>query len=239
MGLDTSASILLGAAGVALSIVILAYQVGQVKSKLDGLDDVSKLVGQLQMLDISKAAAIPDNVETMRDDLDEVNENVQQIDGMGESISTIERSVTNIDFEGIERAVDSFVDGGLPTGNSVEYTLERADIDVVISLSSMDEAETKVNFRFEENVGAQNLVDTLAADEQLAAYEESVFGKEPGVYAISPRQIEAEVPSEDMEKIVEWAAELVDKFDETYIELRESKDEFDSLLEQNLSDKDR
>lgn len=233
-----SNAILIGAAGVALSILFLTYRVGQLKSKLDGLSHVTKLTGQIEMIDASKAATVPDNIEHMRDDLESMRNEVSNIDDVKSSVTTIERSVTNIDFEGIELAIDSLVDGGLPTGNSVRYTLEEAGIDVVISLSAIEDDHTEVNFRFEENVGAKNLVDSVTDDEGMATFEKELFGEEPGIYAISPRQIEAEVPSGEMEKIVKWAARLVNRFDKEYIRLHESKDEFDELLESSLNGED-
>lgn len=190
------------------------------------------------MVDASKAATIPDNIQEMSSDVDEVRQQIDKMDDVKSSVTTIERSVTNIDFEGIERAIDSFVDGGLPTGNSVKYTLEEADVDVVISLTSIEEDHTEVNFRFEENVGARNLIESITDNEGLATFEKDLFGEEPGIFAISPRQIEAEVPSGDIEKIVSWAARLVDRFDEEYVHLHESKEEFDSLLENSLSERD-
>ncbi len=186
------------------------------------------------MIDASKAARIPDNIEQLGDDLRSVRDQVDDIDHMKSSVTTIERSVTNIDFEGIEQAIDSLVEGGLPTGNSVVYTLEEAGMDVVISLSAIENDHTEVNFRFEENIGARNLVESITDDEGLATFEQELFGEEPGIYAISPRQIEADVPSGDMEKIVNWAARLVKRFDEEYVHLHESKEEFDELLEKNL-----
>jgi len=225
---------LLAAGGVVLSILFLVYRVGQLKSQLDNLSEVSKLTGQIEMIDASKVVTIPDNIQQISDDLNGIRSQVDKIDNMKSSIMTIERSVTNIDFEGIEQAIDSFVDGGLPTGNSVEYTLKEAGIDVVISLSAIEDDHTEVNFRFEENVGARNLVESLTDDEGLATFERDLFGEEPGMYAISPRQIEVKVPSGDMEKIVSWAARLVEQFDDEYIRLHESKDEFDELLKKNL-----
>lgn len=229
-----SNAILIGAGGVALSILFLVYRVGQLKSQLDNLGEVNKLTGQLELIDASKAATIPDNIDQMSDDLQSMRSQVDKVDSVKGSVETIERSVTHIDFEGIERAIDQFVEGGLPAGNSVEYTLEQADVDVVISLSAIEDDYTEVNFRFEENIGARNLLDSLTDDEGLATFEEDLFGEEPGIYAISPRQMEAEVPSGDIEKIVKWAARLVQRLDDEYVRLHESKDEFDELLEESL-----
>jgi hypothetical protein len=232
--IQLNVAILLGAAGVALSILFLTYRVGQLKSQLDNLSEVSKLTGQIEMIDASKAATIPDTIQEMRQDLTGMRRQVGKIDDVKSSAETIERSVTNIDFEGIENAIDSLVDGGLPTGNSVVYTLEEVGIDVIISLSAIEDDHTEVNFRFEENVGARNLVESVTDDEGLATFEQELFGEEPRIYVISPRQIEASVPSGDMEKIVSWAARLVERLDIEYIRLHKSKEEFDELLEENL-----
>jgi len=232
--IQLNVAILLGAAGVALSILFLTYRVGQLKSQLDNLSEVSKLTGQIEMIDASKAATIPDTIQEMRQDLTGMRRQVSKIDDVKSSAETIERSVTNIDFEGIENAIDSLVDGGLPTGNSVVYTLEEVGIDVIISLSAIEDDHTEVNFRFEENVGARNLVESVTDDEGLATFEQELFGEEPRIYVISPRQIEASVPSGDMEKIVSWAARLVERLDIEYIRLHKSKEEFDELLEENL-----
>lgn len=173
--IQLNVAILLGAAGVALSILFLTYRVGQLKSQLDNLSEVSKLTGQIEMIDASKAATIPDTIQEMRQDLTGMRRQVGKIDDVKSSAETIERSVTNIDFEGIENAIDSLVDGGLPTGNSVVYTLEEVGIDVIISLSAIEDDHTEVNFRFEENVGARNLVESVTDDEGLATFEQELF----------------------------------------------------------------
>lgn len=232
--LTISNAILLGAGGLVISLLIVVYRLGQLNAKLDGLDSVSQLTGQLAMIDISKARSIPNNVSEMRNDLDDVVDEIGKFEGMAKSVDTIERSVTNIDFQGIERAIDQLVDGGLPTGNSVKYTLEEAGIDLVVSLTSADYEETEVSFKFEGNVGTRNLISPITEDDEFAEYEIDKFGREAGLHSVSPREIIGVVPTSDIDAVVDWVSRILELFDENYIELHQSKDEFDSRLEKNL-----
>lgn len=236
--IGVSGALLIAAGGIILSLLLAAWRISsalsEVSTKLDGVNDVQKLTAQIEMTDASATATIPDDISAMRDDLDEVTENVSTVDQMVNSVDTIERSVTTIDFEGIEMAIDDLVDGGLPTGNSVEYELEESGVTVAISLSTMEDERTEVNFRFEENVGTRRLAEPIVEDEELQRMELELFGAEPELHAISPRQIEATVPSSGLDAVGDWAAFLARKFDEYYVELHESKSEFDRVLEDSL-----
>jgi len=231
-------ALLISAGGIILTLLVATWRISSrlatVSTKLDGLDHVKELTGQLGMIDVGKAASVPDDISEMSDDIDEVAESVSTVDEVADSVDTIERSVTNIDFEGIELALDNLVDGGLPAGNSVKHELEEAGITVVISLSSLEDDETEVSFRFEENIGTRRLAEPITEDDELATFEKERFGAEPRLKAISPRQIEAVIPSSDMDAVVDWVAFMIEKFDEHYLDLRESKDEFDRQLEESL-----
>jgi len=48
--IELSNAILIGAAGVAISILFLFYRLGQLKSKLENLSEVTKLTGQIEMI---------------------------------------------------------------------------------------------------------------------------------------------------------------------------------------------
>lgn len=238
IAIGTPGSVLIAAAGIVITVLVATWRVAsrlsEVSTKLDGLDNVQKLTGQIEMIDAAKAARIPEDISSMRSDIDQVAENASEMTDMASSVDTIERSVTNIDFEGIELAVGTLVDGGLPAGNSVEHELRRSGVTVVVSLSSLEDDRTEVSVRFEENVGARELIEPLLYDDGLTAFELERFETEPNLHAVSPRQLEAVIPSGDLDAVVEWVTVVLDRLDENYVELHESRAEFDDRLEEHL-----
>lgn len=119
----------------------------------------------------------------------------------------------------------------------MEYSLEQSELRVVVSLSSVDDGETNINIAFDESVGARELGELAADNDQLATLEHQLFDAEVYMYAPSPRQIQVDLPTEDLEDTVVWVREMIEVLDETYMKINRTQREFDSLLEERLNSK--
>lgn len=224
--IPVSYSILLGAAGVILTLLGVSYKIGQLTNSLEGLDDVSKLSTQVETLvssfDVSRLTQIPSDIDDVRD-----------------SIGNIEEAVTSVDFREMQNKIEQILrgigDGGeLPTPNSVRYDLPESGSAVTISISGKSESAAQVNFRFDEDLKVRLLADLITEDEELSQLEMDLFGAEPSLRVPSPRQVNFVIPSGDIDAIAEWVPEMVERLDQYIVETADMEEEFDERVGEAL-----
>jgi len=233
----TAFSLLIGLIGVA-------WKLGAVANGMNrAADNASELSGQLQTItdsiNVEQAGSVPKNVDQMTEGMEEINESIQQLQDVDRSVNNIEAAITAVDLPGIQKAIerlftDNFDDENLPIGNSVHYELDQSDIEVAISLAAMGENMTQVNIRFSEEVQIGSITEQLSQDEYLAELEERLFGREPQILSPSPRQINYQIRSTDMDAIADWVPEMVDRLDNYVVKTTESEKEFDEKVGEAL-----
>lgn len=244
--IPTGAAIIVSAAGIIITMFVTIYYVGKwtgkISDKLDSLNDVSTLSTQIQTItstfDFTSASRVPENIESLSNDVTNVTDQMAVMDSLDSSIDNIEAAITSVDLKGIEEAIERLFENefgdGLPMGNSVQHTLERSGIDVAISLSALGEGGMQVTFRFGQNVKTSALTQLLEEDEELGHYEQEQFGSESDLSIPSPRQLNFVIYSRDMDSVTEWVPRILDEIDQYLIESETREDEFDEKVSEAL-----
>lgn len=241
---NVSTGLFFTGASLLIGLLVVAWKLGAVANGMNrAADNAAKLNGQLQTvtdsIDVQRAGSMPDNIEKITDDMEQITETVVSLEDVDDSVDNIEAAITAVDLKGIEEAVerlftDSFGEDSLPIGNSVHYTLDESGIEVAISLAAMDEHATQVNFRFDKEIRTGAITDLLANDEELGQLEDRLFGEQSSIAVPSPRQLNFTVPTSDMDAITEWVPKMVDRMDDYILQTTESANEFDERVAEAL-----
>lgn len=206
---------------VAISILIgtaaLWYRLGQLSSKLDGLNNVDRLIGMLDGMDVGQLSRRIRHVS-------------EEIDDMSHSINTIEASIKRVDFQGLQAAVEELLDGGAHTGNSVEYTLPESEIDVVFSLSNRAPEKTIFEVRTSHGLEADTVQQQLTENNEKINRLTETVQTEFSIQSYAPYAFEVLIRTDDMDRISEFIEELVTIMDEIYKETRSLEDTFDERV---------
>lgn len=250
-GIDLSTALLISAAALAFSILVSAvsvsYFLGKMNSKLSGLDEVDRLTTQIETFtrtfDAAAAGRAPQNIEDIKQDMDEITESIETLDGVDDSVNNIEAAITAVDLPGIQDAIEqlftnTFDEDSLPIGNSVQYTLDESGVEIAISLAAVGDDVTQVNIRFDKEVQIGSISEQLGKDTELAELEEGLFGRQPQIVVPSPRQLNYRIYSTDLDAVAEWVPEMVDRLDEYVVKTTESEQEFDEKVEEALEQND-
>lgn len=187
----------------------------------------------------------------------------KDISSVAESTSSIEDEITSVELPDMERTLVKLdyaleqrgASSDLPTGEGTIYhKLPENDIEVGISYvtthpeshghyfdvetgeidESYDGPEAVLEFEFGEEINMQGIFDRLNANDELGQVESEVFEREVGVRPISPFEVRVHFPTNDYEKISEFLPRYLEAIDSTLSEIREEKNEIESLFKENL-----
>lgn len=158
----------------------------------------------------------------------------EKLGSIDKSINNIETSLTNVDLKDMYDILIN-LKGGMPSSNSVTIDLKRADLNVTVSLMSMDD-RTELEFVFDKEIEMRALNSMLGRDKELSRKEKEWFGEEPDVTMLSPRRLHFKVPSADIEQIAQWVPFVLKKLDTFCENLLSVEAEFDRKLEESLEE---
>lgn len=247
--IDLSTSVLIGSVALTIAIpttaVSVSYYLGKVSNKLDGLQAVNQLTTQIDTFtstfDAAAAGRAPQNIEDITEDMNDIANSLGTLEDVDESVNTIEAAITAVDLPGIQEAIeriftDTFSDDSLPIGNSAHHELEESGVEVAISLAGYGEQGIQINVRFGREVAIGSLSEQLAEDEDLGELEEELFGSQAQILAPSPRQLNFDVLSTDMDVISTWIEEMIKRLDEYVVQTTTTEEEFDEIVGSRLKE---
>lgn len=238
---------LLGSLSLSISILVaaigLSRRLSRLSVRLEDADELSEPITSLSekidtvtnTYDMSALSDVRNDIRGINDSMDEVSAHVDEIDDISRSVDTIEASITNVSLTTMEEILED-IGGAFSDRNSVRYQMERSGIEAVISLTSIEEQEIEVRFRFSEPIEARTIAERMSGDKAFTEQEVDILGAETGVYSTSPRDLTFQVETDDMDAIAAWVERTVDQIDQLYTRLSEAQEEFDSKVEETLND---
>jgi hypothetical protein len=150
------------------------------------------------------------------------------------SVSIIKTAIVEVDLKTMERQLSMLLGATSKTyGNTVETTLKGSGVGVAISLISFDK-KSKIEIRFDQPIEIEGLQQNISNDKILAKEEKRLFGKETDLIAYSPRAIQFQIPSNDLDKIAEFTTIALKSLDYSLQNINSFEQQFDEKLERKL-----